>query len=900
MIRRIAFVSIPVVLALGAWLLLRNNDGDPAPVAPPPVEKSAAKSEVAPAVEVTKDVVPAPAEAAVVRTSVASESTQPPIPDDAKWLEVLVVDAATQQPIADAEVRWTSTSVNKQILALPEKERPALYRDQELTAHRFGWLTRSNASGIARIAADTNGCTVFGYSEGRYGTTYCGGQQALPSGGWRLKLEPDQTLRAQVLDVTGQATVGVPVKIRMYDASAKEKPNWGWVQPQTTAAPDGIAEFRHIQTWLRNNGAKKPEMAIASWRALVNLPGFDDQGVEFDQKNPPAEPIVLRLPATGRLMARLLHAGQPLTRGVTFSAYLGKPGDTNQWNNASQIAVDDDGWARFPHVALGGALNVLAQVGVADIELAVEAPTGNGQEVRAELTTDELYIFTGRLLGPDGKLLTNTTVTADFDLDMLMSGGGQVETDDHGHFLWLLTKGYRDTAQLKRLMLTQRIEGASPLTISLAPREIKRGITDLGDLQFTAGPLVVAGKFEVDSPELQQRVPFTIQRMRELRGRDNTERWEDLRTLATAQAPDSTFEVRGETQPGRHRILFPAYNHLPIAPIEFVVGTRDLVVPVARGNTLSATCIPPEDLPANQLRGVLKPNSEVPAEPDMTRWGRNNDRYTAAIWGTSDPAQLQWRSLPTGTYTLEMRANALSSPLVSIPDVIVPPPKDGDPRLQNIDLRGKIHTLTVQVSLPPTAKQRNDVPIVFPMPQANEKEWQGLLARDGALVMPTPPGPTNLLIACEGYKPQRILGAEHEVKVTLEPWPSVDLIFANLPELPKGVTLGVSIHNRESAKQYRDMRFSTDYQSGGIENLLVLSYSSNEVKEGRATVQIGEGSYSISAYLTSEGNRRPQSFKTLSPKEIQGGPNLAPIPVQWSEDELRAALEELQKPPERK
>jgi hypothetical protein len=901
MIRRIAFVSIPVVLALGAWLLLRNKDGDPAPVAPPPVEQPAAQSEVAPAVEVAKDAVPAPAEAAVVRTSAASESTQPTFPDDAKWLEVLVVDAATQQPIEDAEVRWTSFSVHKQIQALPEKERPALYRDQELTAHRFGWLTHSNASGIARIAGDTKGCTVFGYSEGRYGTTQCGGERPDPTGGWRLELEADKTLRVQVLDIAGKAAVSVAVKIRMFDANAKEKPNWGWVQPQKTAAPDGIAEFHHVQTWLRRNGAKKPEMAIASWRALVNLPGFDDAGVEFDQANPPSEPIVLHVPATGRLTARLLHAGQPLTRGVTFSAYRGEPSDNDVRITAVQCPPDDDGWAHFPHVALGGSLTVLADLGPATIDASVLAPTGMGQEVRTELTTDELYIFTGRLLGPDGKLLTNTTVSANFSLKDMMSGSGsQVETDEHGHFLWLLTKGQRDTSQIERLMLTQRIEGASPLTVKVAPREIRRGITDLGDLQFTAGPLVVAGKFEVDTPEALQGVQFTIQRMREPRGRDNTEQWDDLRNVTTAQNPDSTFEVRGETQPGRHRLLFPAYNHLPISPIEFAVGTRDIIVPVTLGNPLLATCILPEALPADQLRGVLRPNGEVPAEPQRERYFRNNDRYTATAQGTQDPPKLQWRALPAGTYTLEMRTSGISSPLMTIPDVVVPPAKEGDPRLQNIDLRGKVNTLKVHVSLTPTAKKRNELPIVFPMPQADETHWQGLLVRDGALVMPTPPGPTNLLIACEGYKPQRILGAERDVKVTLEPWPSVELIFANLPELPKGVALGVSIRNPESTKQYRDVRFSTDYQSRGIDGLLNLSYSSSDVKDGRATVQIGDGTYSISAYLQSQDRERAQSLKSLNPKEILGGSNLAPITVQWSEDELRAALEELQKASKRK
>jgi hypothetical protein len=894
MIRRIAFVSIPVVIALGAWLLLRNNDGDPAPVAPPPVEKPAAQSEAASAVEVTKDVVPAPAEAAVVRTSVASESTQPPIPDDAKWLDVLVVDAATQQPIADAEVRWMTSATYAQVQALPEKERPALYNDQELVARRFGWTTHSNATGIARIAGDANGANVYGYSEGRYGNSYFGGQRPLPNGGWRLELVPDKTLRAQVLDFANQIAVGVPVRIHRYDTTGTEKTNWVGIQHQTTAAPDGIAEFKHIQVW-----PNKAEIEVASWQVAFEIPGYGGAGTEFAPNNPPSEPIVLQMPATGRLTARLLHKGQPLTRGVTFSAYVGKPGDSYQWNTAPQLPVDGDGWARFPHVALGGSLNVLARVGAASVDQAAEAPTSNGQEVRAELTTDELYVLTGRLLGPDGKLLTDASVSANFDMD-IMSGGGQIETDSQGRFVWLTTKGYKEATRIKHLVLSQSPVGSSPLRVSVPPRDIVRGINDLGDLQLTTGPLIVAGSFESDSSDTPLQLQFTIQRLSEQRERNGAERWNAVDGVTIAQQPDHTFEVRGETQVGRHRIFFPGYGHLPIKPIEFAIGTKDLVIPVMLGSQLTATCIPPEELPANRLRGVLKPNGEVPAEPDPGRWGSGFDRYTATPWGGSDPAQMRWNALPAGSYTLELGTLGVASSLLAIPDVVVPQPKDGDPRLQNIDLRGKINTLKVQVTLRPKATEQNRTPIVFPMPQANEKEWLGLQVREGELVIPTPPGQTELLIACDGYKPQRILAAEREVKVTLEPWPSVELLLANLPELPMGVTLGVILHNRESAKQYRDMRFSTENQGGGIESLLALPYSSNEVKEGRATVQIGDGSYSISAYLRSKEGGRTQALKSLTPKEIQGGPNLAPITVQWSEDELRAALEELQKAPEKK
>lgn len=47
--------------------------------------------------------------------SAASNSDQPPLPADPRWLEVRVVDAGTRQPVAGAGVRWNDGSADPKI-----------------------------------------------------------------------------------------------------------------------------------------------------------------------------------------------------------------------------------------------------------------------------------------------------------------------------------------------------------------------------------------------------------------------------------------------------------------------------------------------------------------------------------------------------------------------------------------------------------------------------------------------------------------------------------------------------------------------------------------------------------------------------------------------------------------
>jgi hypothetical protein len=144
---------------------------------------------------------------------------------------------------------------------------------------------------------------------------------------------------------------------------------------------------------------------------------------------------------------------------------------------------------------------------------------------------------------------------------------------------------------------------------------------------------------------------------------------------------------------------------------------------------------------------------------------------------------------------------------------------------------------------------------------------------------------------------------EAAATVTLDPWPSVDLLFPDLPPMPEGIILQIASHGSAVVPgQNRSQQYHTESSSGGLDGMLQPGASAVEVKDGRARVQVGDGSNRLVAYLmgTQGGNRRPRSLRTIAPNDVMGGDNLAPIEVRLSADEIAAAVAEMQKEPAKK
>src|SRR5262249_37077003 len=132
-----------------------------------------------------------------------------------------------------------------------------------------------------------------------YGTLVCSSNRPEPPGGNRLELFADRTLRVRVVDPSEQPVGDVPLHVVWREGDETHYTAWA----ETTGA-DGIAAFGHMQTW-RPAFPEEPTPLHAEWRVEWHVPGDQQPGLVFDPLSPPAEPLVVRLPAFGRVQVRV-------------------------------------------------------------------------------------------------------------------------------------------------------------------------------------------------------------------------------------------------------------------------------------------------------------------------------------------------------------------------------------------------------------------------------------------------------------------------------------------------------------------------------------------------------------------------------------------------------------------
>lgn len=890
MARLVLTVGIVVLLSFVCWLAFA--EAPIAPMSPEPAPSTKAVEAATPAAA-TADAAAAMAERSLERTSAPAPASDslPPIPADATWVEVLVLDKQTQQPVEGAEAMWSDETAYEQIQKLPEAERMPLYRDQDLIAQRWGRRGRSDRDGKLRVHLGKQWTHVQVRHQDRFGAASLPIRGEQPKDGHRVLLELDCTVRVHVVDATGQPAAGVALSLESYDPARSRAMQVGG-ELQTGA--DGMATFAHVQQRRTAHYGPQAGQAVTQWRLFVGIPGLELPPILVDAVQVPSEPIEVQLPPTGRLRAKVTFGGKPMP-GLQVGFHVGPKDDATANNGAANATVDPDGWARFRHVPLGKTLFVVARQRSASSTHELAGPTLPGQEVELVVElADESLVITGRLLGDDGQPLADQDVRGSFDATRSM-GGVSVTTDAAGRFVWWIAsrrKGEEEAMRLKKLVFERRSAAGSALRAEVLPRDLVVGINDLGDLRFGIAELLVSGRFVFDTPG-SGRTWASVTRLGEPQPSPGEESWERVGDLRVDVDEDGRFEVRGTLPPGRQRIEVQAGLHLPVKPVEFVVGTRDLVIPVQRGFSLEASCRLPDGLSSESIQLRLQPHAAA-TNDTQARGPRplrlRSDPLLAQARGPVDGAiPYTWAALPAGTYDLRVEAIGSATPFLEVSDVVLPAPSGGDPRLRAIDLRELVTTLRVRVELTGQDATRREVPMVFLLPQTNEQEWQGVPA-DTELVLPVPKRPVDLMVACEGYRPATLRGAVGNATVTLRPWPTVQVTFTGREALPAGANLQASARAANAGKR-DERRYSTPWRSGMLSTLLAPPMSRTDVKDGVVDLPVGDGVHGLSVYVSLAPGKRGKSLKQLQPNELVAG---APVTVQLSADEIRSVVAELQ------
>lgn len=720
-----------------------------------------------------------------------------PVPDDAEWIEVRVVAAATGEPIASAEVWWFDDTVTDWVGDRPElvpEAEQQVQRDIEDFASRFGWRTQSDANGIARVH-QTRTTEVVARSGKLFGSAEVGNNLVPPADGFRVTLVEDREFAVQVLTADETPAIGVPIMVTIQREGSTRTQLLRYQSLAATRAPDGIARLRHVQDWPES----LPKDVAYTLRVRTALPGHQDEGVELVLDELPTDPIVMRLPTTGTVLVRIdVPEANPMQTATRIQ--LREAGPTTRRRASASRRAGPDGWARFEHIATNATLRAVGYVDGGSVSADVTGPATPGGTVEVVLRADgDAIRLVGRLLGTDGQPVAGTRFS--LRLNGRRTGRFTLTTDDDGRFHALVgAPRSNDRNQVDRITAVLQQAGERPLTASVGARELRSGIQNLGDFRLALPPLIVAGRCTMNGEPAALSSGSRIEYEHRRENRDP--RWRRVSNTMLYASDDGTFAYYGETSHDRLR-LTPRGEHLPAEPIPFRRGQRDLRVELTSGSAVVATIL------LDQV-GWLRPIARLvrTSPPANGTAGTDSEPVVARLNSRDDDRfQARWRELVPGTFDLEIALPGIIEPLVRIPDVQVPQPPGGDPRLIDIDLQSRCRVQVIRLfeftGAPLEHASRRLRGGLFPIGQPDGEDLVGAQYTGHESKMLLPAAQTEVLVAVAGYRPTTVLCTGEPVDVRLDRWPSVQLTLPDLPALGEEFELAVRLLPSGDRRRYR-------------------------------------------------------------------------------------------------
>ncbi|MCA8948017.1 MAG: hypothetical protein KDE27_00850 [Planctomycetes bacterium] len=824
---RLLLLLLAIVFGAGAvWLFTLGDDEAPHAAAPGTADTVAPESAPTAA---NGDEPATPTEAdtsdssTAARDAVATRDALVPIPADAQWIEVRIVEDATDRPLPGATVLWSDGAILEALQADPTLLGPedvGIRADVEQIAARFGWRTTADDRGVARVHR-TESTQVAARLGELYGTAKVGTGLVPPNGGFEVRLAPDRELLVRVVSAAGEPAFGVPVALRWQTEDNPHRNLLTWQPLASTRAPDGIAHLPHSQLWRDSLPKDRPFTLMVA----THMPGFDDPGVGITLEALPSEPVELRLPACGRVGVRAELDGAAV-ESEWISLYEQASTAMRMQRPTLSLPASPGDWTWFENVPIGRPYGASTRVHGGSLTAQFDGPVAAGGEVRIVLAPNgETMMLTGRLVDRDRRPLVATEFR--FRVRGGRNDGGGLTTDDDGRFVMILGRA-RNGAKASTLRFDVQRGDERPLVAELPPRELHPGTEDVGDVVLGLGELVLAGSSSCDGEPCRLPQGSSISRSEEQEGREP--RWRASRDLTFWSADDGTFEFRGSIPAGRLRLNVGQREFLPVEPIEFAAGTRGLKVELERGATLQATML----LPDADWQSPVVTLAPATAGGDAAR-----KEVNARVWKRDDGRQqAKWERVEPGSYTLRIRLTGVETPIHEVPDVRMPPPAGGDPRLVDIDLTDRVLVQTVRIFDPLGEPIENVQGGVFPNGQDENGELRGVAFVGATSRLLLPRGTTGAMVGVEGYRPAFVDLDGTPLDLRLEPWPRATVVFANLSTLaalPAGAELQVRLRPGESERRWRIY-----WRGGTVGELLGPPSNWTEVKDGRAEIPVGD------------------------------------------------------------
>ncbi len=616
-----------------------------------------------------------PARSAAERAAAAGDVQDPRRIRDASpgRFEVLVVDAATQEPVADADVRWLEVpwftwwgdpGISKEIGT-----------DLEAGMEKRGEHTLTDELGLALVSDPKKLLLVTARKGSSFGQDIIVAPEVDEPLTLAMRVQHDLTVR--VVDEAGRPAPGITVGIGPAGESWSD-----WSRPTDE---HGLLVVRNVE-WLLGTVGLNLESAFS-----VRLEIGVDPQVErwIDPRRMPSEVVELSMPATGRMHVRVVDArGQVVpVQGRVLLSVERRPVQGELIAAADQVDTVTplvDGEATIAGVGIGGRFDVtVSPAGGGTFGENFEGPRRAGELVEVAIPVpDSFLMLVGRAVDATAQpiasaSLTLRTVREYLNEDrVLQMSPLEVRTDPEGRFAASLRLPPPDPSAHRawrlRAELCWHMENLPRLAAELRV-PTSGGIVEAGDVVLQASEPLLAGRVVDESGR-----PVPGGRVRVTRSSGN--RRFSVMIEGGATDADGRFAVYGPCTGHALSLVLehPDHRQDPVqAARTYACGTRDVVVTATRTGRVEGRLL------VDAARLSAPPTlvlTQGPLSPGLWR-----------LWREGPGWRFRFTGVPAGRCAIAVldASSTAAVPVLTVEDVLVEAGEvTRDPRLDPIDLRG--------------------------------------------------------------------------------------------------------------------------------------------------------------------------------------------------------------------
>jgi hypothetical protein len=686
----------------------------------------------------------------------------------------------------------------------------------------------------------------------------------------RIEVAPLADLRVRVIDPGGSEVPGVPIWIAGDGGGVLLPSILG--QPGTTG-PDGQVELRGASL-LIDDGVPPGGLLVG-----VDLPLRRPLSLRVARAELDGTPRTLVLPATGSVELVLVdeHGDVPAIDAPSWVVLLRGPrrGSMTPEEQLLQIGPDtavkfQAGRAPIPFVELGEWIEADLDLGVRGRGCVQAAgPTVAGTAVRIDVpirANANVVTVRGRVVDGDGKPIAERELSSSYVLvsgNCTSGGSDSARTHADGSFE-IGVRGPEDSSppphwsSMKLVLSIVRPGGGFDFQHEFElDGEFARHGGDLGTILLAPAPLLASGVVvdESGAPAEHVRIDL-VQKSGADPGLGIPSNRSDFDTtreqFAANSGADGSFAILGDPGRGIFGLAVEKDLYLPPPPIPIEPGATGLRIVVARPAALLAHVLVDPGVPPNFVLGRIRVPLDGDASHDVEEWRTPDER-----------GDLLFKDLPARPAQVEIRVDCFGSPQETIARFDSIPLTAGertvDPRLQAIDLRGRVQ-VTHLVVVDPDGQPVRDVTVRAVLDASADGSRDEFKAQTqlelGVGDLVTTGTPPSIEVEAAGFRPQRTPLNPPETRIKLRR--GLEVVFEldpSISELPESCFYLVSLAPGdflESAEDAATASFAHDSarsirveRPGDCAVQLWLaryfdrrSLGMNELKSGRVRVQV--------------------------------------------------------------